>query len=237
MTYPNRAVIFDVDGTLSDSWKIGYTCTQEVLKKYGYEEITERIYHEGTKYSTPRRFSWHICGNPDDPIGIKLGDDFDNLYVNLVSQETTPLYPGIFELLQRIYNSNNNIKLATLSNACGAYVQAVLRVNNLSNVFTVALGADEVPKPKPYPDGLIQCSRELNILPSNCIYIGDSPSDGIAAQAAGMSSIGVSWGSHSFDSITPAFSVIANNINELEENIDFFIETGQLKALPVMISP
>lgn len=51
------------------------------------------------------------------------------------------------------------------------------------------------------------------------IYIGDSPSDGQAATAAGMQSIGVTWGSHSIDKIKPAFTYIAYTINELNSYI------------------
>ncbi len=51
------------------------------------------------------------------------------------------------------------------------------------------------------------------------IYIGDSPSDGQAATAAGMQSIGVTWGSHSVDKIKPAFTYIAYTINELNSYI------------------
>ena len=42
----------------------------------------------GTKYTTPRRLAWHVTNNPDDPIGVKLGQQFDDLYVKLVSSDT-----------------------------------------------------------------------------------------------------------------------------------------------------
>lgn len=66
-------------------------------------------------------------------------------------------------------------------------MRAVLKANNVDDLFEIQLGADEVPAAKPEPDGLLQLSREMgNIDPSRCIYIGDSPTDGLAASAAGM---------------------------------------------------
>ena len=185
-----RGIFFDVDGTLSDSWKLGFDSTQAVMKNAGYDLISEDSYHIGTKYSTPRRFAWHVTGDPEHEIGITLGQEFDRLYVDLVSPTTTALYPGIIPMLQKIKSSSNNIKIAALSNACGAYVSAVLQVNELNSFFDIGLGADEVPSPKPSPDGLLKLCQLTNTDPLYCIYIGDSPSDGIAAKAAGMRSIG-----------------------------------------------
>ena len=71
-----------------------------------------------------------------------------------------------------------------------AYVERVLAVHNLQGHFRIMHGADDVPAPKPAPDGLLLCCRELGQDASQCVYVGDSPSDGLAARAAGMKSIG-----------------------------------------------
>lgn len=79
-----------------------------------------------------------------------------------------------------------HIKLGALTNACVAYAEEVLRVNdNVKERFQAIHGADSVPAPKPMPDGLLMCCKELGLEPSECVYIGDSPSDAVAAQAAG----------------------------------------------------
>jgi phosphoglycolate phosphatase-like HAD superfamily hydrolase len=143
----HRGILFDVDGTLSDSFALGFTSTQQVLLRNGYREITEEEYHQGTKYSTPRRFAWHLTSNPDDPIGHILGQQFDDLYVDLVSTETTALFPGIIPMLNTLLKSQHGettIKIGALSNACGGYVKAVLDVNELKSFFDIGLGADEV---------------------------------------------------------------------------------------------
>jgi len=215
----NRAVLWDVDGTLSDSYMLGFTSTQKVLTNNGQESITETEYHQGTKYTTPRRLAWHVTGNPDDRIGESLGREFDDLYVNLVSIDTAPLYPGILDTLKNIKKLHGTVQHGALSNACGAYVRAVLDVNFVSQLFSVGLGADEVPAAKPAPDGLFQCCDVLKLDPKHCIYIGDSPTDGQAAAAAGMPSVGVTWGSHPVESVTKAFTYTAFTVAELETYI------------------
>lgn len=84
-----KGVLFDIDGTLADSWKLGFDATQVVLQNNGIAAITEEIYHDYTKYCTPDRLARHAGFVPEDghvffSVGQKLGREFDDLYVNLV---------------------------------------------------------------------------------------------------------------------------------------------------------
>lgn len=212
-----KAVLWDVDGTLSDSFMLGFTSTSKVLENNGKSAISEEEYHQGTKFTTPRRLAWHVTGNPDDPIGHDLGAQFDDLYVALVSMETAPFYDGILSVLDELQRERQDLQLGALSNACGAYVEAVLRVNGVKNRFGVQLGADQVEAAKPRPEGLLQCCRELGVQPGSCVYVGDSPTDAQAAAAAGMPSVGVTWGSHPAQSVRAAFTVTVDTVPELQE--------------------
>ena len=210
-----RVVLWDVDGTLSDSSMLCYESTNAVLRNNGMAEIGEDMYHQGTKLTTPRRMAWHSTGNPDDESGIALGDQFDDLYVKLVSMDTAAFYDGIPDVLTSLLRKNPSLRHGALSNACGAYVRAVLQANGASDMFVVGLGADEVPAAKPSADGLLQICRDLDIDPSHCIYIGDSPSDGQAASNAGMPSVGVTWGSHPIETVQPAFTHMVHDTDAL----------------------
>jgi HAD superfamily hydrolase (TIGR01509 family) len=183
--------------------------------------LTEADYHFGARYATPLRLAWHVTGDVNDPIGVDLGKQFDDLYVGLVSTETAPLFDGMRDLLNRISTKRNNeFKVGALSNACGAYVHNVLRVNSISSAFDVEYGADEVPEPKPSPAGLLYCCTQCGVEPTSCIYIGDSPTDGKAAKAAGMLGIGVSWGSNAKDKLVGEFDHVVDTVAELGVLLD-----------------
>jgi phosphoglycolate phosphatase-like HAD superfamily hydrolase len=107
-----------------------------------------------------------------------------------------------------------------LSNAGGKYVNAVLKGNGVDAEFDFRLGADDVPTPKPSPDGLLHCCKLVGVDPEGCIYIGDSPSDGKAAKAAGMIGIGVCWGSNTKEKLEPAFDYITESVPELDTLIE-----------------
>jgi phosphoglycolate phosphatase-like HAD superfamily hydrolase len=219
-----RAILWDVDGTLSDSSNLGFTSTLQVLKNNGIDGISEEDYHFGTRYTTPERFAWHVTGDPKHARGIELGRQFDDLYVKMVSAETAGFYLGIRELLLGIKEEHKvDVVYGALSNACGAYVRAVLNSNDVGDIFPVQLGADDVDAAKPQPDGLLKCCKLLDLHPKQCVYVGDSPTDGQAATAAGMHAIGVSWGSHPLSSLQKAFPVVAHSVPELREYIENFV--------------
>lgn len=234
-----KAIIFDIDGTLADSWKLGFEATLVVLKNNNIPLIDEATYHECTKFSTPQRLARHAGLQPvesapgkklDDTetqqqalfesTGQKLANEFDELYVGLVSTETAGYFDGIRDLLQKIMSSPST-KVGCLTNACVAYAHAVLKVNDDKDLGLVkgcksVHGADTVPAPKPEPDGLYQVCEELGVSPSEAVYVGDSPSDGLAAKASGMPSVAVTWGSHSEESLKNApFDYYASTPQEL----------------------
>jgi phosphoglycolate phosphatase-like HAD superfamily hydrolase len=216
-------ILWDVDGTLTDSYQLCFTSTNEVLLKHGKSIINEAEYHEGSKYTTTRRLAWHATGNPDDRVGESLGKEFDDLYVKLVSTETAAFYDGIKDMLLELKFTKPAIRYGALSNACTAYVTAVLEVNNLDGFFSIGLGADSVPAAKPAADGLLLLCQQMQLLPERCVYIGDSPTDGQAAYAAGMSSIGVTWGSHSKEKVNANFEASVHTVVELKAAIQTFI--------------
>lgn len=232
-----KGIIFDIDGTLADSWRLGYDATLTVLERHRIPPITPEIYHSCTKYSTPERLARHAGHEPGHPlferVGQQLAREFDDLYVGLVSTETAGLYSGILPFLQRI---PDGVAVGALTNAAVRYAHAVLRANcpssragqpictahgdptEIYTRFRSIRGADNVPSPKPSPEGLWQVCRDLQLEPSDCVYVGDSPTDGAAARAAGMPSVGVLWGSHSRESLARApFTHLACTVQELEE--------------------
>ena len=66
-----------------------------------------------------------------------------NIYLSIY-HSIASFYPGIRDTIDHIKSYDNNIRLGALSNACGDYVRAVLAVNEVSQCFDCAYGADEV---------------------------------------------------------------------------------------------
>jgi len=262
-----RGIIFDIDGTLADSWNLGYQATLTVLTDYhnkNNEEqhtpdtypLTAEEYHYGCRFTTPERLARHVGLEPGhksfDSVGEDLGARFDDYYVQLVDKTTAGFYPSICEMLLKLHSgdlaattadadddssSNSGLQLGALTNACVEYAHAVLKANcpeyssdvpdsvkdtAIYQRFSSIHGANSVPRPKPFGDGIRLCCEEMNLSPSEVIYVGDAPTDARAAvDAQCRAAIGVLWGSNDEECLKSeeGFDVLCATVDELESAI------------------
>ncbi|MCD6155455.1 MAG: HAD family hydrolase [Candidatus Atribacteria bacterium] len=64
--------------------------------------------------------------------------------------------------------------------------QITLEKTSMSSLFHVIVCGDEIPRPKPYPDGVNKILTILKASPEETIYLGDSPLDYKSARIAGV---------------------------------------------------
>jgi beta-phosphoglucomutase-like phosphatase (HAD superfamily) len=189
-------VIWDLDGTIADTAKLALAATNAILIQHGIRDETTQVTHEeyamGAMYTTPRRLAWHAVNEPDNPLGLQLGREFDEMYLEMVNPATVCLFPEMYGVIEEVYRDVTVVQ-AVLSNACGLYVRKVCSGLGIIDNMSSCVGADEVPAAKPRPEGLLQCSTAIRVAPEFCVYIGDSKTDGMAAKAAGMKSVYCAW--------------------------------------------
>mmetsp|Transcript_26710 Transcript_26710/g.57465 ORF Transcript_26710/g.57465 Transcript_26710/m.57465 type:complete len:331 (-) Transcript_26710:43-1035(-) len=256
-----RAIIFDIDGTLADSWNLGFQATKTVLTDYHNDKnresltaetypLTSEEYHYGCRYTTPERLARHVGLNPEHPsfesVGEDLGGKFDDYYVQLVDTKTAGFYDGIGSLLVKLHSgdgdssSMSGVQLGALTNACVEYAHAVLKANcpecssdtsssssegkdnSIYQRFSSIHGANSVPRPKPFGDGIQKCCDEMGLHPSQVIYVGDAPTDARAAvDAQCRTAIGVLWGSNDEETLKKeeGFTALCSTVEELEQAI------------------
>uniref|UniRef100_A0A7S3YTM9 Phosphoglycolate phosphatase n=1 Tax=Lotharella globosa TaxID=91324 RepID=A0A7S3YTM9_9EUKA len=147
-----------------------------------------------------------------------MGSEFDACIIEKVSSTNVPTFQGVVPLISEL--KERGTLLAVLSNASGDYVRRVNQVHQIKSLFQVEWGADDAILPKPNPDGLLKILEIMalkNPNPDNTVYIGDSISDGKAAQAAGITSIGVTWGENTHATLegSGAFDRIFTQVPEL----------------------
>lgn len=228
---PVKSVIFDIDGTLADSFQLGFSASQRVLVDAGYPTITAEEYHAFCIYPTPERLARHamiepVHGEEFWAVGKALGAEFDRLYIGLVDTATAGFYPGVGPLLIKLRDVHG-VQVGALTNAAVAYGEAVLRANGVRDLFGTVHGADDVPAPKPHPDGLLLCCSDLDLKPEECVYVGDAPSDGKAARATGgMRALGVSYGSHPKTNLIAVFDKVVDSVAELDKALDALLEAS-----------
>ncbi|MGC1208240.1 MAG: HAD-IA family hydrolase [Ornithinimicrobium sp.] len=106
------------------------------------------------------------------------------------------------EMIQRVPGMDLLLtELATAGAAMGVVTSKLnetaargLKAVGLDGAIEIVAGQDQTNKHKPHPEPLLYAARILGVDPADCVYVGDATVDLQAAHAAGMASIGVTWG-------------------------------------------
>ncbi|RDY25572.1 HAD family hydrolase [Romboutsia weinsteinii] len=188
-----QCCIFDLDGTLIDSISaISYT-TNLTLEKYGLGPIDEELYKKfvGDGYKKLMERALIHCGDTElYHYEDSLVTYMDNFKIHCMHE--VKAYEGVNDMLS--YLKDNDIKIAVLSNK--PHERTLDNVNGVfgEKYFNRVAGQMDSVKRKPDPEGAVITAKELNVLPEDCLYIGDTNTDMMTGISAGMDTIGVTWG-------------------------------------------
>lgn len=178
-----QAVIFDMDGLLLDTERIGFRAWQRASRDFGFD-LSEHLYCKvigRTKQDTFQIFreSFGLGFNPEEVRAKRL------LYgAEIIAQEGVPLKPGALQLLDAL--NKRNIKLALATSTERERTLAYLEQAKLLSFFKAIVTGDQVKIGKPDPEIYLKCAQALSVLPESCLVFEDSESGTIAAHKAGM---------------------------------------------------
>jgi phosphoglycolate phosphatase-like HAD superfamily hydrolase len=100
-----------------------------------------------------------------------------------------PASRGLLEQMQAL-----DIKLAILTGKDRARTLQLLDYFGLSSCFDAVVASDQLCRPKPDPEGILLLLKMLDCAAEEAVMVGDSVSDILCAQRAGVSAIAVTWG-------------------------------------------
>lgn len=206
-----KAIIFDLDGTLIDSLTDIALCANEVLKKLNLpiHKIGDYKNFVGGGVLILIKNCMPKGSSPE--LIKKACDEFKIIYDQKLQGNTKP-YDGINDLLQSL--NNKNIKIGVLSNKPHEFtLKYVDKFFSLYNIVETHGQKEGLPA-KPDPIGAVNIAKAFNIPCENIYFVGDSDVDMKTAKNAGMQAVGVSWG--------------FRGTKELIENgADFIVKTPQ----------
>lgn len=180
------AVIFDLDGTLTDTEKYYQVAWPAALSKYGYESTPEMI------------LSLRSLGRPFAPEQFKkwFGEDFDYdkvrecrkaIVEELISKNGIPLKPGAVEILEWLRSNGIMTAVATANEY--PRTKRYLEQLGLFDHFDKIICANMVPNGKPAPDIYKYACEQLCISPDRAFAVEDSPNGVRSASDAGCLTI------------------------------------------------
>jgi 2-phosphoglycolate phosphatase len=101
-------------------------------------------------------------------------------------------FDGVDAMLAAIESSGR--RWGVMTNKPAWLTGPLLEALGLDRRAACAVSADEVPRAKPAPDGLLRAAELAGVAAADCVYVGDDLRDIDAARAAGMFSIAAAWG-------------------------------------------
>lgn len=187
-----KAIIFDLDGVLTDTAKYHYLAWKKLADELGLQ-FDESI-NESLK-GVSRTNSFEIIleennksNNYTDKEKEILANKKNDYYKDMIEQLTpNDILEGIVRFITEA--RNNGVKCAVASISKNA--PRVLKLLNISNMFDYIADAALVKKPKPDPEIFLTCAYALGCKPDECVGIEDAQAGIEAIRSAGMKSVGI----------------------------------------------
>ncbi|NBO92786.1 MAG: HAD family hydrolase [Planctomycetia bacterium] len=204
---PFRAVLFDLDGTLIDSFAAIAASVNHVRAWRGLGPLSEKEVMGYVGRGAVRLMA--------DAIGV--GDPAENLaaysaHHPSVIRPLTRLLPNARETLVALHGQGK--LLGICSNKPVAFTRELMDHLGLIGLLSTVLGPEDVGRPKPAPDMLVEGMRRLKVSPTETLYVGDMTVDIDTGRAAGVTVWAVPTGIQSAEQLGGANRILSS-LNEL----------------------
>ena len=211
-------VVLDVDGTLVDSQNLIVDAQREAFVTCGLPAPTRERSLSIVGLSLAEAFTALV--GPDGPVEA-LAEAYRQAFGRLRADpaHAEPLFPGAAETVARLA-ARPDIVLGIATGKSRRGVAHILERHGWRDVFATIQTADDAPS-KPDPGMLLRAMAETGVAPAATVMVGDTSFDMGMARAAGVRTIGVSWGYHPVPALREAgAATIIDRFSELEPALD-----------------
>lgn len=195
---PYPLYIFDLDGTIVDTLEsLAYT-TNLVLKEFNLQPQPTDAYRkfvgDGARKLMERALIAADDVLGDNGIPVHLEEALESYFSKFEEHCTyrVAAYGGMRDTLETL--KETGVKLAVFTNKRHAYALNVVKAVYGEDFFDAVLGEGNGFPRKPNPEGALYLAEQFGVAPNDCVYVGDSDVDMHTGLAAGMQTIGVTWG-------------------------------------------
>lgn len=188
-----KAVIFDLDGTLSDSLLSIKYSGDKALGAFGFGPFTEQQYKYfvGDGAANLVRRALEAGGDREFVHFEETYELYREIFRENCMYQVKP-YDGIPQLIDGL--KERGIKIAVLSNKPHAETVNVIETLFGRGCFDCIQGQKEDVAIKPSPEGVFQILEQLGLAPEDILYLGDTATDMKTGKSAGAFTVGALWG-------------------------------------------
>jgi pyrophosphatase PpaX len=177
-----KAVLFDVDGVLLDSFEAGLLFYSDIMKFLGKEPFTRESFKPF--FHHPFRRTLQMIAGPltEEELDVLAAQITEHVSYHF---ELVTTMPGVHETLEIL--KKKGYMLGIVSSRRNKQTKYLIpELEALKTVFDAHIFYEDVKNHKPHPEPLLVIAERLSVAPNECVYIGDADTDMHAAEAAGM---------------------------------------------------
>lgn len=188
-----KAIIFDLDGTLSDSIHSIKYCADKAMEAvgFGYFSVDDYKYFVGDGAANLIKRALIASGDTELVHFEKAFAIYREIFRENCMYKVEP-YEGIRELLAAL--KEKGLMLTVLSNKPHEETINVIETLFGKGYFDVIQGQKDNVAIKPSPEGAFQILEQLGITADEVLYLGDTATDMKTGKATGAFTIGALWG-------------------------------------------
>ena len=175
-----KGLIFDLDGTITDTMPIHYIAWKKTLAKYGVNLSYKRFYSLAgiPVYETVNELNKIFSVKMDaGKVSIEKEQEYErNMYM------AKPIGPAV-RLIQKYAGK---LPMSVGTGTGREIAEKTIKIIGLTSFFPVIVTSDDVKNGKPNPETFLRCAKLINVEPSKCQVFEDSELGFQAAREAGM---------------------------------------------------
>tara|TARA_Y100000310_G_C20704099_1_gene833169 strand:+ start:23635 stop:24246 length:612 start_codon:yes stop_codon:yes gene_type:complete len=196
-----KAVLFDLDGVLVDSYRAWFNIFNDTLEHFGKSRLTLDQFSKSWGNPIEKDIDTHFPGKtPQDLIKIYHKSFKKN-------KDNIKLLPDSSETLVSLHKQK--LKIALITNSTKLIATKSLEKFNIKKYFNSILSMEDVENRKPAPDMVLKACTNLQVLPKNSILVGDTHNDMDAGKNAGCITAGFKIkGDHTLNKLTDLLDLI-----------------------------
>jgi len=211
-----KGILLDLDGTIVDSKEAYLEAARTAFAAVGQKTVDIELVTE-----IPKRLEQSLPIN-DLVKGIDT-KRFLDVYLKAYYQHTavkTKLIPNVLDTVKRL-SEKAKLALVTMRYVPKKEIAEELEKFGLTRYFQHVTTALETHSPKPSPEALTECAKQLGIETCECVVVGDSVADIKAGKAAGAITVAVLSGIFSREELEKEKpDLILENVNKLPDFLE-----------------
>ncbi|WP_137597261.1 HAD family hydrolase [Paucilactobacillus kaifaensis] len=181
--------IFDVDGTLIDTFNMYVPALKQALESHGYKTTESEL---SQSFGISGDDALRKIGILDDQLRRIIFDEWAQLSVKNIDRVT--VYPGIESTLHKLKVLAQVKLVVVTSKTRRDYDEGFKTRYTIGSMFDEYVTADDTIKHKPDPEPILAGLDKVDATPEESMYIGDTIFDMTAAHEAGIKFGAALWG-------------------------------------------